>query len=373
MQDKISLTIKPTLSCNMRCRHCFNGNDLNTSSALDISTVCRMIEIAGKEYRKVRITFHGGEPTLAGMDYYKSIFKFQKQIESYNDTSFENVITTNGLLLNDKFIDLLVMNNVLINVSFDGPYNYILREHSDKVYENILKLQSRNAKLNIFCTISEESYTHITEIYKWFNERGLDFKILPIEKRGYARENQELIMNPAKFVKALADAYRFWIQDKNCRIHFLTFEDFAKLESDKQFKPYWFNRKLALNPDGRIYPFGRPNDIHYCLGRPEEINSFKECFEAEPYLELRGYLNKYYNKNCFVCRSKGVCNGVAVGMSYMYVDDDDLLKYSCNQSDMIFTEILRINETIKDDFRKGESGKYSEYINDLFSGYNAVK
>lgn len=369
MKKEIALTIKPTMSCNMRCKHCFNGNDLKDSSILPVSAVLKFIELACRDYEIVKITFHGGEPSLAGIDYYKTVFSFQKKMEEVYGTKFHNNFTTNGLLLNEEYIDLLVSNRVMVNLSFDGPYNHILRQQTEKVYQKIGLLKYRGARFRVFCTISEPSYRNLTEIYKWFNERGVDFKILPIEKRGYAKENSELVMDRDDFVEELTKTYRYWIKDKNCQITFYTFEEFAVLKSNIQFKPYWFNRKLALNPDGFIYPFGRPNDIHFILGRPEEIESLEQCFHSGQYSRLREILNNYHESVCKGCGSLHICNGVAVCMSYMYVDQMDLLRYSCSQSDHIFSSILKINDEIKHDFMKGDYGDYGESVKKAFSEY----
>ena len=39
MIHEIALTIKPTMKCNMRCKHCFNGNDLNKSDIIKLQDV----------------------------------------------------------------------------------------------------------------------------------------------------------------------------------------------------------------------------------------------------------------------------------------------------------------------------------------------
>ena len=131
MVHEIALTIKPTMNCNMRCRHCFNGDDLNSSGLLDIEKAFWFIEAACKEYQDVKVTFHGGEPTLAGLDYYKRIYAFQGQMREKYKVSFSNNYTTNAVLLNDELIDCLISNNALINISFDGPYNDYLRGNAD--------------------------------------------------------------------------------------------------------------------------------------------------------------------------------------------------------------------------------------------------
>lgn len=366
MVHEIALTIKPTMNCNMRCRHCFNGNDLNSSGLLDIEKAYWFIESACKEYKDVKITFHGGEPTLAGLDYYKNIYGFQDKMKEKYKVGFSNNFTTNAVLLNDKLMDLLIHYNVLINISFDGPYNDFLRGNSEIVYKKICSIQEKGGRVRAFCTISRGSYDHLLDVYKWFNERNIDFKILPIEPRGYAAVDRELLMDTDEFIKVLTDAYRYWITDQSCRIRFYTFEEFAALRRDTQFKPFWFRREIALNPDGKVYPFGRPNDIQFCLGEPSADFSITECFSSIEYDRMLHILNDCRNVYCANCNSANVCNGVCICMSYMYVQKPELLRYSCNQSNKIFSSILSVNDEIICDIEDGRTDKYNSIVRKKF-------
>lgn len=266
-------------------------------------------------------------------------------------------------------IDLLIKNNVLINVSYDGPYNSVLRQNSDKVLENIMKIKSKNGKLRCFCTLSKDSYEHLYEIYDWFKKNKIDFKTSPVEKFGYAEKNTKILIDVNSLVETMTNVYRYWIKDKESTIRYFTFEEFASLRRNKQFKHYWFNSKIALNPDGNMYPFGRPNDVHYSLGKPSEIESIDECFEKDSYKKLLKILKNHYNKICTECESIGVCNGVAFNMAYMYTNNDDILMNGCFQSNKIFNSILKVNTEIIDDFKNGKFEQYNETVIKKFKDF----
>lgn len=367
---EIGITIKPTLSCNMRCKHCFNGKKLNKSKTISVERVILLLQKASEEYNTIKITFHGGEPTLAGIDFYRKIFDFQRQKNEESGTIFRNFFTTNGLLLNEEFIDLLIQNKTLINVSYDGPYNHVLRQYGDRVLKNIKLIQAKHGKLRCYCTLSKESYAQLPEIYEWFKAQGIDFKTLPIEKCGYAKEDDSLIMKPKDLVDVFVSVYKNWIYDKDCKIRYYTFEEFSALRREMQFKSYWFNRKIALNPDGNIYPFGRPNDVNFCLGTPETIEKIEDCFRSEKYTKLRGILRGFYDTKCQSCESLGVCNGVAICMTYMYEEDEEILNYSCNQTNMVFQGILKVNDEIIRDFKNNNNiDYYTDIVRERFSEY----
>ena len=366
MIHEIALTIKPTMKCNMRCKHCFNGDVRYISQVVEVKSVYKFIESACKEYQDIKVTFHGGEPTLVGYDFYQNIFAYENKMAEQYGVNFSNNFTTNALLLSEELMDLLISNNVLINISFDGPYNDILRENSKIVYEKIRRVKIKGGRVRVFCTIAKGSYEHLLEIYKWFNEEEIDFKILPIEPRGYAAMDYQYLMDIEKFINVLTQTYLYWIRDKNCRIRFYTFEEFADLRRSTQFKPFWFKREIALNPNGKIYPFGRPNDIQYCLGDAATIGRLSECFDSVQYKEMLKTLSEYRKIYCENCSASDVCNGVCICMSYMYVEQKELLEYSCNQSRRIFESILEINDQIQLDFNNDKDKKYNKMIHKKF-------
>jgi len=365
---ELAITIKPTMACNMKCRHCFNADKFRDSGIIDVNTILVLFEKVAKEYPSIKVTFHGGEPTLAGLDFYEKIFAFQQHL-TRKGTIFRNFFTTNGLLLSEGFIKLLIQNDSLINVSFDGPCNDILRSNTSTVLEHIRLIKKLKGRVRCYCTLSRGSYLRLKEIYDWFKHEGIDFKTLPIEKVGYAKINQDLLMSQDDLVRVLVDVYRYWICDDTCKIRYFTFEEFSSLRRSNQFKTYWFNRKIALNPDGVIYPFGRPNDVNYQLGTPESINSIEDCFSSPKYVQLRKILKSFYERKCFNCKSLGVCNGVAICMTYMYENDESILDYSCCQANKIFQAILDVNDEIIDDFRRGNYAKYSDFIQHKFDEY----
>lgn len=359
---RIELTIKPTLFCNIKCKHCFYGKMTQCREMLNIEVAKELIIKTSKNYKFIKVTFHGGEPTLVGLDFYKEFFNLEKQLIKNQGIHFDNFFTTNGILLNDNFIDLLISNNTLINISFDGPYNHLLRTNTDTVFKNIKKIQEKKGRFRCYCVICNDSVRHLNEIYDWFNDQNFDFKTAPIEPLGNAISNQNLMISTKELADAFIDIYKRWIFDKDFKVKYYTLMEFAKFDRETQFKPFWFNKNLALNPNGIIYPFGRPNDVIYELGNPFNIDNIDDCFNSENYLKMLSTINGYFESRCNTCKSKGVCNGVSIAMSYMYNNNDDYLYRCCEQANSLFQSILKINDSIKNDIRNKKIEKYNSFI-----------
>lgn len=369
MKEQIDITIKPTMGCNMKCKHCFNGDYFKHTNILDVNVALELVEKACKEYKNVKIIFHGGEPSLAGVDFYKKFFYSLHLYKDKYETEFSTIFTTNGLLLSEEFIEILNENDTLINVSFDGPYNNILRQQTEKVQDIIFSIRDKCRNIRCFCTLSKESVPHLREIYDWFNNNKLNFKTLPVEKRGYAKLNNSIIMNPVDLVKQFEQVYRYWTTDKHFHVRYFTFEEFANLRRTTQYKKFWFGNKIALNPDGRLYVYGRPNDVNYSIGTPYNIENISDCFESTRYTQYLSVLENLRNSRCKKCDSKDVCGGVNINIAHLYVDDLDLIDYSCMQSNLIFQTILKVNDGIIQDFQNGKSEKYNNYIQKTFSSF----
>ena len=79
-QPAITLLIKPASgSCNLRCRYCFYADEMNirserTYGMMSLETLDTLVEkTLNQVTHMATFAFQGGEPTLAGLDFYRSI------------------------------------------------------------------------------------------------------------------------------------------------------------------------------------------------------------------------------------------------------------------------------------------------------------
>lgn len=350
------------MSCNMKCRHCFNGDEFKDKTVLAKEKAALFLEKACREYSNVKVVFHGGEPTMAGIEYYKYFFSNVKDFKKKYGTNIKLEITTNGLLLNDDFINLLIENQCTINLSFDGPYNSILRQQTEKVQEIVFRIRDKGGKLKCFCTISKDSVEHLEEIYNWFNKNNISFKTLPIEKRGYAMSNDSIVMDPQVLVSQFEKVYKKWLKDKDFCVSYSTFEEFSRITDDKVMRRPWFGRKLTIHPDGNIYSYGRPNDVKFSLGSVDNIESIEDCFNCKEYKLYVEEIEALCAKKCNLCMSKTSCAGSNIGLAYLYVNDEALIDFSCHQTNILVQMILRVNKQVKLDIQNGKISGYNSYI-----------
>jgi len=85
----------------------------------------KMLEIFTEQYinaqpgEQVLFTWHGGEPLILGLDYYRKAIGIQKKFK--NKYHIDNVLQTNGTLLTEDWCFFFKDNNILIGLSLDGP------------------------------------------------------------------------------------------------------------------------------------------------------------------------------------------------------------------------------------------------------------
>lgn len=85
-QPAITLLIKPASgSCNLRCRYCFYADEMNirserTYGMMSLETLDTLVEKTLNQVpHMATFAFQGGEPTLAGLDFYRSLIEIEKK------------------------------------------------------------------------------------------------------------------------------------------------------------------------------------------------------------------------------------------------------------------------------------------------------
>ena len=117
----IGLVVKATRRCNLRCSYC---HDWRHGREFDMSfeTVARMTAtiLQDPEVRRVHFTWHGGEPTLLPLDFYRRALLVQSRFKR-DDQEIRNGVQTNATLLGDEWCQFMVENRFRAGVSIDGP------------------------------------------------------------------------------------------------------------------------------------------------------------------------------------------------------------------------------------------------------------
>src|SRR5512140_2591664 len=114
-----TVIIKVTNDCNMQCSYCFVERSVPRRVFIQYAVLKRLFDelerCAGGD--TVHLVWHGGEPTLAGPDFFRRAVALQAN----RSVRFENLLQTNGALLDDAYLDVLKSLGFSIGLSLDGP------------------------------------------------------------------------------------------------------------------------------------------------------------------------------------------------------------------------------------------------------------
>ncbi|QGM81317.1 anaerobic sulfatase maturase [Otariodibacter oris] len=123
MNHAFNILAKPTGSiCNLDCKYCFylekpHSEQIRMSDEVLEKYIQSYIQTAPQ--REITFLWQGGEPTLAGLDFYQKAVEFQRKYA--NGKRIYNSLQTNGVLLNHNWCQFLKENHFLVGLSIDGP------------------------------------------------------------------------------------------------------------------------------------------------------------------------------------------------------------------------------------------------------------
>ena len=174
--------LKPVGSrCNLACSYCYyrdKGNALLSEELLE-EFIRQYIE--AQTMPQVLFTWHGGEPLLRPISFYKKALELQHRYG--HGLQIDNCIQTNGTLLTDEWCRFLHDNNFLVGISIDGPQelhdSYRLTHGGKPSWHEVMRgislLQKHDVQWNAMATVNAANADHPVEFYHFFRNIGCEF------------------------------------------------------------------------------------------------------------------------------------------------------------------------------------------------------
>lgn len=183
--------------CNLACKYCYylEKNKLYPTAQRHLMSD-EMLKQFTREYieaqtmNQVLFTWHGGEPLLRSIDFYRKALSLQQKYAG--GRRIDNVIQTNGTLLTDEWCEFFAQNHWLVGISIDGPQPY--HDHYrltaagkpswKKVMQGIKLLKKHGVEWNAMAVVNAYNANHPLEFYRFFKENGCQFlQFTPIVER----------------------------------------------------------------------------------------------------------------------------------------------------------------------------------------------
>ena len=183
--------------CNLACDYCFYlekkvlFGDQEIFRMSDEVLSCFVSDyITSQPTPVVEFVWQGGEPTLAGLDFFKKVIREQKP---YTKTkTIRNSLQTNGTLLTDEWCAFLKKNNFMVGISLDGPqdiHDTYRRDRSgwgtfDSVMRGLKLLQKHGVEYNVLACVARETARRPLDVYNFLKSERVEFiQFTPVIER----------------------------------------------------------------------------------------------------------------------------------------------------------------------------------------------
>ncbi|ENE0776862.1 anaerobic sulfatase maturase [Providencia stuartii] len=320
------ILLKPVGSgCNLKCDYCYYPQHNEQKAAPMLKA---MLEPFIKNYiaaqpaytKEINFVWQGGEPLLAGLDFYKRAIALQQKYAPHG-VRIINTLQTNATLLTPSWCRFLKQHDFVIGVSLDGPesihdqYRHDRRGNSGSyasVIKGIALLQQFDIEFNIL-TVVHDGVAHLgKEIYLHFVQLGIryiQFQLLMLEGDAI---HQGFTLSANNWGLFLSSVYQQWQASGHIgRVFVMNIEQvysqyFTQVSSTCVHSERC-GTNMMMETQGEIYACDhQANQSHY-LGQFNGQQGFSDFVEAS--ISLPFGQNKSRRKECQQCSVKMVCQG----------------------------------------------------------------
>lgn len=200
-----NIMIKPCGSaCNLDCRYCYYLDKASLYGWREPKMPEELLEKVIMDYcescdaPEITFNWHGGEPLLAGIDFYRKAVELERKY--CGDRPVHNTLQTNGTLVDSRWADFFAENRFLVGISIDGPQPVHDRFRTGRtgdtsfrrVLDGLMALRRAGVEFNTLTAVSKASEGHGAEVYNFLKAAGSRFmQFLPVvEKVQYPRNSK---------------------------------------------------------------------------------------------------------------------------------------------------------------------------------------
>jgi len=286
--------IQVTRNCNLACGYCFQEHsggiiDLATVEAILHRVIAHNLAVDPLD-TTIQIYWHGGEPLLAGMEFFRAILHLESH---YPELSFDNRLQTNGTLMSDDLARLFVENQIQVGFSLDGPkeihnrYRRFRGSRSGSFDDTLrgVECYRRHAmadRVAVIAVVTRAGITRAAEIFQFFKELQAEVQLDIYDVRwldllpggSEVSELSDLAPLPEEVGRFLIELFDLWFWDQDRQVDFKELQQDVKMALQPELKlgdPFDKKRcdfrRLIFAPDGQVFSCDQwVNDAQTALG-----------------------------------------------------------------------------------------------------------
>lgn len=343
--------VKPVgAKCNLSCSYCYylGKRHLNTGC----STGCmndEVLELYIRQHieastgKEVIFSWHGGEPTLAGLDFYRKAVDFQKRYKPSGSVIL-NAIQTNATLLTEEWGKLLKEENFYAGISLDGPERYHNLNRRDRnnnlTYQNVIKglelIRKYNIPFEILTVISDANVHAPLELYHFLKETGTGYiTFLPLVEKDAAgnQVTSSQSVRSSDFGRFLSAVFDEWLEKDIGNVKVQIFEEALRTAFNQEhtlciFKPVCGGVPV-VEVSGDFYPCDHYVNADNRTGNIGD-RSLADMLDDPRQKTFGQYKRTSLPRYCLECEVLSMCNGECPKNRFVSAPTgEDGLNYLC--------------------------------------------
>ena len=314
--------------CNLDCKYCFYNKQIRGKKIMPLKILEQVTkEVCEHNQGDIIFIWHGGEPLLAGLEFYQKAFQLQERYKKPTQR-IVNSIQTNGTLINEEWGNIFKRYNAIVGVSLDGP-----KDLHDKyrqfpngkgsfaeVMRGIELLRSFGIDFAIISVVTQDTIKTPKEVFDFLNTQNpiwINFVPSLAILTGSTLSFKQSIQ-PSEYIDFLIRIFDLWLKKGDYQIKILPFETIICGFLEKEHRDHRLVGECKKRLAGRsceknlvIIPNG---DVKTC-----SFHSYGDVFEfgniwtglntilnSSPYQQYQEHL-RAIKKRCSRCRWYRVC------------------------------------------------------------------
>ena len=383
-----NIMLKPAGSlCNLDCQYCYYLDKSGLYGGKEPRMSEEMLETAIREYiqandvQEVTFLWHGGEPLILGLDFYRKAIDFEKKYA--NGKTIRNTLQTNGTLITREWADFFRKNDFLIGISIDGPKDIHDRYRKDKggfptfdrVVAGLALLRQEGVEFNTLSTVNKFSENRGLEVYQFLKSLGSNYlQFLPVvEHVKYPlgrngrpdKKARPYIVNPSAegsrlanwsisdrgFGKFICDIFDWWVRNDVGRYFVNLFDatlaNWCGLMPGTCAYARFCGGNAVMEHNGDIYPCDHFVYPEYLLGNISDTG-IRTMMESEKNVRFMTDKRSSLPSKCWKCKYLFACNGECPKHRFKRTENGDTgLNALCEGYRMFYSHVDKYMETMK--------------------------
>ena len=346
--------IKPIGSlCNLGCRYCYyldkehlypEGEAFQMQGNLLEEYIAQHIEASPDQI--ITFSWHGGEPTLLGLEYFRRIVELQRRHQPPNKRII-NGIQTNGTLLDDDWCRFFAKEGFAVGLSLDGPREMhdqfrVTKDHRP-TFEQTMRgyglLQEHGVYTDILCVVNAYNVKHPLAVYRFLKQINVRYiTFLPCVD---PQPGSDLSVSSEAWGQFLCTVFDEWVAKDIGEVKVQIFEETLRTAFNQEHSLCIFRPTCGdipvLEHNGDLYSCDHFVDLEHLVGNLKE-DSLVELLGSPEQRAFGDAKLSTLPRYCRDCEVREMCNGECPKNRFIDTPDGEPgLNYLCSGYKRFFT------------------------------------